>query len=909
MRKRYLFCLILLIFQVDFVNSQNVISGKISDSKTLEPLIGANVYLKSLKKGVISDIKGYFTFNIEGDTTDKIVVSYMGYKTTEITLKSKRANLDIRLEQTYLPGSEVVISASRFNEKLMQSPSSINKINAIQVMNTSAADFYNGMANLKDVDVIETSMGFKIFNSRGFNTSSPFRVVQFIDGVDNQAVSFNFPPGNLFGLPDIDIDNIELISGPASAMYGPNALQGVVSMHSKSPYDSKGITVQIKGGTRSYMEGQLRWADVFGKKQRLGVKIIASYMQADEWLADNTSSNVYKKMSSPPQNLNNLLSKLSVDTTLSISTREMYNDFINYSDSFNTLKPGSKSFNMPGYSEKYLYDGKTSNLKLAANIHYKLCKNLEVYYQYRFNEITGIYQGNSRSRIENMTFQQHVFGIKGKNFYVRGYLSMDDVNDSYDLVLTGINLGLTSLPNVSKEYLKEYVNAVMQQSNNFTYSPDSLNITEINNNALNSSNNGWLKPGTTEFENAYNQIKTNKNRSSGGSMFTPHSILEHVDAQYDFKLSVINFNVGAMFRYYMPKSEGRHFLDTLISDGKYANISFYETGGFLQASSNFFSERLKIIASARVDKSENFDVQFSPRAGLIFTLGKHSIRFFVQSAFRNPTLNDQYFNLNNGSFIVKGNLNGVTNLYTQASVNEYYKLPMDSTKLVPITLSPIKPEHLNSIEAGYRGVIFNKLLIDFNAYLNFYTDFIGSIKVVRPKSGIAGEQSGINSVKNRSTQTYSIAVNSTTPVNTYGTSIALSYYLPYNIMVYVNYTYSKLKIPNTNDPLIPGFNTPEHKVNIGLEGRNIWKNFGFAANLRWVDKYLWQSPFAEGLVPSYYNIDAQINYELPRIYSVLKVGVSNLTDNKYIQAYGSPNIGRFIYASWNFSIDYNKKKF
>src|SRR5690606_13423783 len=93
------------------------------------------------------------------------------------------------------------------------------------------------------------------------------RMVQFIDGMDNQAPGLNFPVGNLVGASDIDLASVELISGAASALYGANAFQGVVSMISKDPFNYPGLQVRVKGGSREMFDGQIRYANSFGKKR------------------------------------------------------------------------------------------------------------------------------------------------------------------------------------------------------------------------------------------------------------------------------------------------------------------------------------------------------------------------------------------------------------------------------------------------------------------------------------------------------------------------------------------------------------------------------------------------------------------------------------------------------------------
>lgn len=188
--------------------------------------------VKGTSTGSISDENGYFSFDVSSPGKLIIEVSYIGYKTAEMEVETGTV-LQIKLESDVIMGNEVVISASRVDEKIMEAPLTIQKMNVRQVQSAASGDYFGSLSNMRDVEIINNSIGFKVFNARGFNTTSPLRVVQFIDGVDNQLPTINIVTGNMFGVNDLDIESVEVISGPASAMYGPNAMQGVLSMHTK----------------------------------------------------------------------------------------------------------------------------------------------------------------------------------------------------------------------------------------------------------------------------------------------------------------------------------------------------------------------------------------------------------------------------------------------------------------------------------------------------------------------------------------------------------------------------------------------------------------------------------------------------------------------------------------------------
>ena len=205
-----------------------------------------------------------------------------------------------------------------------------------------------------------------------------------------------------------------------------------------------------------------------------------------------------------------------------------------------------------------------------------------------------------------------------------------------------------------------------------------------------------------------------------------------------------------------------------------------------------------------------------------------------------------------------------------------------SGELKTFSAKKIRPEQVRTIELGYRGVVFKKLYIDVNYYYNWYTDFIGEIRVVQPVGATAGEQSGVDqllsySESNESYTRYQIPVNAEQQVRSMGATIGLVYYLNDKYSASVNYNWAKLIDDDLDDPIIPGFNTPEHKINVGVKGRKVWKGLGFSADFQWVDSYLWQSTFGTGKVPSYSFLDLQLSYEVPKWYSTFRVGALLIT--------------------------------
>jgi hypothetical protein len=420
-------------------------------------------------------------------------------------------------------------------------------------------------------------------------------------------------------------------------------------------------------------------------------------------------------------------------------------------------------------------------------------------------------------------------------------------------------------------------------------------------NGISLNGKGILIPGTLSFDSAFRYITSRTNRE-GGSRFFDQSALYHFAGGYQFKIGGIDFNSGANFRLYTPYSKGTIFLDTLDNQRIYNK----EFGGYLGAEYKFNFENkssLKITATNRIDKNQNFDYLFSQALTALFVKKEHVVRFSLSTALRNPTLTDQYINLNVGRATLLGNLNGFDSLVTTSSLITALNTGRQNN-LEYFNIAAVKPERVQTIELGYRTTVAKKLFIDLSYYYSWYYDFLGykiGAKIDWPPG----------SPFIQSVNIYRVTANSKDAVTTQGFAIGANYFHKKYLGFAVNYSYNNLDRQGSTDPLIPAFNTPSHKYNIGINGRDIVSNlgsfklinWGYGFNWKWQEGYLFEgSPQFTGYVPSYGMFDAQFNKGYMDNKLTLKIGASNLLDNKVIQVFGGPAIGRMIYVSVLFDI-------
>lgn len=317
-------------------------------------------------------------------------------------------------------------------------------------------------------------------------------------------------------------------------------------------------------------------------------------------------------------------------------------------------------------------------------------------------------------------------------------------------------------------------------------------------------------------------------------------------------------------------------------------------------------EKVNLNLTFRADKNENFDWLFSPAASVVYSpTKKHTLRFSGSWGVRNPTMADQFLNYDVGRARLVGNLSGRDSLI---SVDDFYSYlgSLSTDSLSYFNVDPVRPEQVRTLEIGYRGTLGKRLFIDGGAYFSWYTDFIGY------QIGVDLEIEPTTQFPTNKTQAYRVATNSKDAVFTYGSAIQANYFLGKYYTLTGNYSWNVLNRLGSADPLIPAFNTPEHKFNIGFEGRDIdldlgflrLKNWGFNVNFKWIEGFLFEgSPQFTGAIPSYYLLDAQLNYRYPKWHTTLKIGAQNLTDNRVVQVYGGPQVGRIAYISLLFDMN------
>jgi iron complex outermembrane receptor protein len=652
--------LMVAVLSVGFTFAQTVISGTITDKKTKEPLVGVSVQIKGKVIGTITDLKGKFEFTTSTPLPIPLVISSVGYKSQEYEVKSENANINISLEDQDIMGQEIVVSASRVEQSVMKSPVTIEKLDLRAIRETAAPSFYDAIANMKGVDMTTQGLLFKSINMRGFGATGNPRTVQMIDGMDNSAPGLNFPVDNIVGMPELDVESVEILPGAASALYGPNAINGLILMNSKSPFLYQGLSSTLKTGvmnessraqaTTPFYDLSLRYAKAFNNKTAF--KINLAYIGAKDWEATNYTN---LNLGGVQNGFRGAGVRPDYDG-VNIYGDEVQANMLTVANGLVSarLLPSAATALIPnapvsrtGFFERDLVDYNTKSFKTNLALHHRLNEKVEFIAQANFGYGTTVYTGAARYSLRNFNIGQYKMELKGDNFNLRAYTTQERSGQSYASGLSAVSMLNEIKPHAT--WFGQYVGA-FAQARGAGQSEEAAHLA-----ARGVADAGMPAPGSSQIlalADKYNELPI----VNGGGAFLDKSNMYHAEGFYNFKnqITFMDLSVGANIRHYQLRSNGTLFADT--KDGRNGTIGINEFGGFIQAGKSMFADHFNLSASLRYDKNENFEGQFTPRVSGVFSFGDHNIRLSYQSGFRIPTTQNQYIDLQTASGTLIGGL-------------------------------------------------------------------------------------------------------------------------------------------------------------------------------------------------------------------------------------------------------------
>lgn len=948
MRNYYVLPLFLLL-TTTAAWAQTNLAGLVTDEKS-QPLAGVTIIVRGTNVGTVTQSDGRFSLRTNAGLPLTLSVSFIGYGRQDVAVTgSNFRNITVKLAEESITADEVVVAASRVPEDIRKAAVTVEKLGARQFQNSPAATPFDALQNVKGVDLLTQSLTFKSVNLRGFGANNNNRFLQLTDYMDNRSPGLGFGFGNVAGISDLDVESIELIPGASSALYGPDALQGMMLTTSKNPFTYQGLSAQVKVGAnnfgkpdfgpKGYADIAIRYATQLGS--RFAFKISAQRLTGTDFIADDYSDRstsartgfwatdvsrggIATGIAYQPNN--------DPNTNFEYDGVNIYGDDINNGGAFrfpanyaNAALQG-KLVTRTGYTELDVLgnNGKVFNNRANVSLHYKLGGNVEASVGWYYGNGNFIRTAGFREYFPDYRRNQFRAELRGDNFFVRAYTTQQRA-EAWNIGQTAraINNTWKSLNQWGAEFGQAYVE----------------NKTGIEQ-ARNEANRGRLLPGTPEFNavrdayaNTFNTDFIPGSTTNRGLRYRDNSQLWHYEGMYNFSklLKVADVIAGGSLRQFFLESGGTAF--PRRADG--SEYTIREVGAYVQASKElaFGAVTVKPTVAIRYDKNQYLQGGFTPRASAVVSYGVHNLRGSWQSAFRNPAPG-QLFSIPPAG--LAGEVGGLPQAYNGAQLNTNpgylqvevtpYQSNTTSAAPQPFQIDPgqFTTEKIKTWEIGYKTLISNKFYVDAFYFNSRYTDFIAAQTVFQLLTPGGGATALLTPANYRTLQ---VNFNNTNEIFVRGAGIGIEYGLGRGYTVSGNYTYQNglitlrdargnIRNDRAGAPIVKRkmsnpevaqlgrnfFISPENRYNITLSNPRLTDRLGFNVTYRWTDRMWVEQGTTAGDVwlPSWSSLDAQVSYRLPALKTIAKLGGTNLLNQYYAQGYGLARIGGLYYVSLTF---------
>jgi outer membrane receptor protein involved in Fe transport len=872
------------------------IKGNVKNATSGETVSSVSVVIKGTDEGTYTDDRGNFSLSTRRPLPITLVFSSIGFEMVEKVVSSANQEVSVSMATATSLGQEVVVSATRMPSRILESPVSIERVSNTAIKTAPAANYYDLLVNLKGVDFVTSSLTFKTPTTRGFAGSGNARFLQIMDGMDNQAPGLNFSVGSVIGLTELDVESVELLQGASSALYGPGGMNGTMFINAKNPFKYQGLSFQIKTGlmhlnskTRDvspYHNWAVRWAKQVNDK--FAFKIGSELIQARDWVADDERN--YRRFSGSSGEI----IPGTRDTDPNFDGVNVYGDETTTNlravlnqiggavpplqDYINAL-PSTINVSRTGYREVDIIDPNTKVFKLSGALHYKIKPNLEAVVAGHWGTGNSVYTGAQRYSLREFKIGQYKVELNAKNWFFRAFTTQENSGESHDLTVTTRLFNEQWKPSTSwyPEYAFAYLNAKMAGQNDLA----------AHNIARGAADAGRPAPRSEQFRQIYDRIR--KVPIPQGGLFLDRSDMYWVEGQMNLSglagWKWADVLVGGNYRQFRLNSQGTLFM----KEAEIININ--EVGMYAQIAKDIIQDKLRLTASGRYDKNENFEGRFTPRVTMLFKpTQNNNIRLSYQTAYRFPTTQQQWIDLFVGTGRLIGENRALWEKYNLIENAPYNPLNLSER----LTYQQTRPESVTSFELGYKALWGSKFLFDAYGYLGEYTDFLTRRDAVQFATGVPSQTGSFTG--------FSIVANAPQKVTTYGWGVSMDYILPKRYRVGFNASSDVLE--NVPEGFRAFFNAPKLRTNVSFskDGFGKKQTVGFNLVWRWQDELFYESDFVQGQLQAFHVVDASVNFRVPKIKSLVKVGANNLLNSYYRTAVANPSIGGLYYVSFAYNV-------
>ncbi len=873
------------------------LKGTITDAESGQILPGANVVVTSaqVQTGTAAFSNGEFEIHNLPSGIYTVIVTFIGYEksiTPDLTLADgETKSIQISLKPTGIQVNPVIVTASRRPEKLLDAPASITVLESSTIESRTALTATEHLKALPAVDIITAGLNQSRVVIRGFNDLLSGSLLSLIDYRITRIPAIRLNAFQLIPTSNDDIERIEVVSGPASALYGPNSANGVMHVITKSPFDSKGTKVSVGGGERNVLIGTIRHAGVFSDK--IGYKFSVQHYKGRDFESNDPVEDRFLKFEKNPESSRIADRKFDIEST----TFDSRLDF-RFSKDFSFIINS-------GFSQ-------------GDNI-----------------EITN--QGAAQALDAAFYYLQG--RLSYKNLFIQAFLNKIKTGDTYFL-----RTGQTVINNSSLSAIQAQHNFSLNKFQNFIYGLDVLLTrpdTEGTVNGLNENHDNVKEIG------AFLQSETalsSKLKLVSAARIDDHDRLKGINisprAAIVYKPTPVhNFRFTYNRAFTTPTSdmlfsdilggtqpsESRHvpfFGDTFMnirSLGTWPNGFHFNYGN---------NGRPQMMASF-----VGYDDYLAPDVNSVWPALRALIISGTDDGLQKSLL-ESYL-----PRILSKPVPGVLKVIDTESPEGNF-IPVNSSFVRDI--EPVSESTNTTFEMGFKGLLNKKLLASIDIYHSKINDFIAPLSVVTPNVFIDPDSLESVILKDIIELTYRrnnlfdqivraqapalaryVAQNDSlamlplgviSPVEimngkdvflTYrnlgdisvsGMDLSLTYFLNRNWNLTGNYSYVNKDLFISSDGDSISLNAPKHKIGAIINYINTGGWFNGNLRIRFIDGFQANSGVFKERVERYTVLDLNTSFILPFSHNTrLTLTVQNLMNNKHKEFAGVPEIGRLAW--------------
>lgn len=706
---------LLLCMSTAALLAQSTISGVVSDAQNGTTLPGANVILRNAAdgsfRGTATDPDGRFSIKNIVDGEYEFVVSYQGFQEFKEQISfsgTQEITKNVELQEGILL-NPVIISASKRKEKVTDAPAAIEVVSAKAVQNISTASAVDLVKSAKSVDVAQQGIAAQTVVTRGFNNIFSGSLLILTDNRIARVPSLRANAVHMLSTSNDDIEQIEMVLGPGSALYGPNVNSGVMHFITKSPLNEQSTSFSLSGGQQNFMKAQFRTS--FKLSDKLGIKLSGQYLNADDFELNEgewTDANLAQRVNDPS----------FIAQTNPFRLDELRNRA-------NWLANPNRN---PEQSRVGLRDYSVEKYALDARLDYEISENTTFVLNGGFNsasnvELTGLGAGLA----DNWVIYNVQAKLTHKDMFAQVYLNGSNAGDTY-IVPTGNTIIDNSTLSVA-----QFQHNLTYDKLRVTYGLDFLLTTPVTEGSVNGRNEandqvsevGIYAQGTYSLSNKFDLV--------GSFRVDRHSIIE--DPVFSPRAGIVfKPSEGHTFRLTYNRSFSTPSSNGLWLDLQAGNVPTPIPGLAYQ-----------VRAQGVPNNGFNFQRGANGRPIFYSPLAQQGGQFVpIEQDLSDPTAWGIIQALAIGNGVPAALMSAIPAPSSGAVGFNMASLNTSTAQFEPTTdvtdIPALRPTIYNTLEVGYKGLIDNKLLLTADVYYTKAFDFVGPLINETPNVFVNGAQ-------------------------------------------------------------------------------------------------------------------------------------------------------------------------